>query len=384
MRPSSLAAIVCLLSTLAGCGGGSSSSAPPPAQSGSSGEVSAPLPTDASFVISGGANATIAAGSSTSVGVPIWNIANGDKLTYAWTLTSKPAGSSAALASPTAVQASLTPDLPGSYVASMVASDGKRLSVPATTTITALDATAFKGFVDLVNNRNCNDFSSDLFVVDGKYVFANVAGNCPDASYSASLYGLTPGTALCSVADSIAGPVRNCSDASVSALFDTISAHRNANDLGLGSAHTVSKFIKPAPVPSGATAVSFSIIDQGSSNAAYSTAVSAVVARNSSDWAALWQTHKGSTNTPALPAVDFSKKTALGLFYPQLGSCVTTAVTRVYQLNGKVIVEYAIRSTAATDTVCTTVAYSAAELLTIDLAPDPSLPIVFQTANPPD
>lgn len=380
MRTSSLAIVVCLLSTLAGCGGGSSPSAPP-AQSSSTGDASPPLQTDPAFVISGGASATIAAGSSTSVGAPPWSIANGDKLTYAWTLSSKPSGSSAALASPATAQASLTPDLPGSYVASVVASDGKRLSVAATTTITALDATAFKGFVDLVNTGECNDLASDLFVVDGKYVFANVAGSCTDASYSAGLYGLTPGQQLCSMGDSVGGPVHSCSDASLASLFDTLYAHRNVSGLGLGSGHTVSKFIKPAPVPSGATAVSFSIIDQGISNAPSSSTPTTAVVRNSSDWAALWQTHRGSSNTPALPAIDFSKKTVLALFYQQLGSCVSTGVTRAYLLNGKLIVEYATRSTAAADTTCTSIAYAAAELVTIDLAPDPNLTIVFQRTN---
>ena len=380
MRPSNPAAIVCLLFAAAGCGGGASSSAPPPAQSSAAGDASAPPTTDPTFVIAGGASVTIAAGTSTSVGVPAWNIVNGDKLTYAWTLASKPAGSSAALASPASAQASLTPDLPGSYAASLVASDGKRLSVPAITAVTALDPAAFKGFVDLVNQGACNDLASDLFVVDGKYVFANVAGTCPDAGYSAGLYGLTPGAALCSVADSAAGPVRNCSDASVASLFDTIYAHRNTSDLGLGSGHTVSKFIKPAPVSGDASEVNFSIIDQGYSNTPSGMTASTAVVRDSADWAALWQSHKGS-NAPALPPVDFGKKTVLALFYTQLGSCQATGFTRAYLLNGKLNVEYATRSTAAPDTACTTVASFAAELVAIDLAPDPSLAIVFRQTN---
>ena len=201
-----------------------------------------------------------------------WSISNGDKLTYAWTLTCKPSGSSAALASPAIAQASLP------------------------------------------------------------------------------------------------------------SLLDTLYAHRYLSDLGLGSGHTVSRFIKPAPVPASATAVSFSIIGQGISSVPYGAAITTSVARSSSDWAALWQTHKGSTNTSALPPVDFSKKTVLALFYPQLGSCMATSITRVYQLNGKLVVEYASRS-AAPDTACTSIAYSAAELVTIELAPDPNLPIVFQKTN---
>ena len=379
MRPSSLASTICLLSVLAGCGGGSSSSTPPPVQSGSSGEASAPLPTDSAFVIAGGATSTIAAGSSTSVGVPAWNIAGGDKLSYTWTLTSKPAGSNATLASASAAQASLTPDLPGSYVASMVASDGKRLSVAATTTVNVLDANAFKAFVDLVNAGSCNDIASDLFLVDGKYVFANVSGNCPDASYSVGLYGLTPAALLCSASDSIAGPQRNCTDASVGSLFDTMFASRNASNLGLYSGHTVSKFSKPAPVLAGTTAINLAVLDQGISLHPSSAAASNAIARNSADWAALWSDHRGAG--AVLPPVDFSKQTVLALYYPQLSSCESTAITRAYSANGQLTVEYAVRSTAAADAACSHIAYSAAEIAVIDVAVAPATPVVFKKVN---
>jgi hypothetical protein len=364
---------------LAGCGGGSSPSAPPPAQSSAAGDASPPLPTDASFVIAGGAASTIAAGTSASVGVPAWNIASGDKLTYTWTLTVKPAGSNAVLASASAAQASLTPDLPGSYVASMVASDGKRLSVPATTTVNVLDASAFKAFVELVNAGNCNDIASDLLLVDGKYVFADVAGNCPDASYSVGLYGLTPTPLLCGVSDSAAGPQRSCTDASVSSLFDTMFASRNASNLGLYSGHTVSKFTKPAPVLAGTTAISLTVIDQGISLHPSATDLTNAIARNSTDWAALWSDHKGAG--VILPPVDFSKQAVLALYYPQLTSCEATAISRAYTANGQLTVEYTVKWTAAADAVCSHIAYSAAEIAVIDVAVAPGMPVVFKKVN---
>jgi hypothetical protein len=51
--------------------------------------------------------------------------ANGDTLTYRWTLTSKPTSSTAALSSATVASPTFTADLAGSYVASLVVNDSK-------------------------------------------------------------------------------------------------------------------------------------------------------------------------------------------------------------------------------------------------------------------
>ena len=50
---------------------------------------------------------------------------NGDALSYAWTVTGKPAGSSAALANASLAKATLTVDVAGTYSATLVVSDGK-------------------------------------------------------------------------------------------------------------------------------------------------------------------------------------------------------------------------------------------------------------------
>ncbi|MCX7144352.1 MAG: DUF1566 domain-containing protein, partial [Proteobacteria bacterium] len=63
--------------------------------------------------------------------------AAGRTLTYAWTLTTKPAGSAAALATATSKKATFTADLEGNYVASLVVNDGKSNSSASTVTITA-------------------------------------------------------------------------------------------------------------------------------------------------------------------------------------------------------------------------------------------------------
>ena len=67
---------------------------------------------------------------------------DGDALTYAWSLTTVPAGSQATLDDATAAQPSFTPDLPGAYTAQPVVNDGTADSAPDAVEITAEDNTA--------------------------------------------------------------------------------------------------------------------------------------------------------------------------------------------------------------------------------------------------
>lgn len=66
--------------------------------------------------------------------------ADRDLLTYSWTLVSKPSGSSASLSSLTSPKPTLTPDVAGTYVATLVVNDGKVSSTAAATTLTAAAA----------------------------------------------------------------------------------------------------------------------------------------------------------------------------------------------------------------------------------------------------
>ncbi|MGI9135135.1 MAG: PKD domain-containing protein, partial [Rhodoferax sp.] len=66
--------------------------------------------------------------------------ANGDSLSYAWTLSAKPSGSSASLASASTVKPTFTPDVAGTYVASLVVNDGQLSSSASTVTVTAVQA----------------------------------------------------------------------------------------------------------------------------------------------------------------------------------------------------------------------------------------------------
>jgi len=62
---------------------------------------------------------------------------NGDPLTYAWTLDTKPGGSTAALTGSTTVSPTFTADVVGVYSISLVVNDGTVASTPDTVTVTA-------------------------------------------------------------------------------------------------------------------------------------------------------------------------------------------------------------------------------------------------------
>ena len=64
---------------------------------------------------------------------------DGDPLTYKWSLTSVPAGSTVSLSSLTIVNPTFMPDVAGSYVAQLVVNDGKVDSVPSTVTISSVN-----------------------------------------------------------------------------------------------------------------------------------------------------------------------------------------------------------------------------------------------------
>lgn len=65
---------------------------------------------------------------------------DGDLLTYQWSLTSKPTGSTATLSDPSAVQPTFVIDRPGTYTAQLMVHDGTVSSEPATVTISTVNS----------------------------------------------------------------------------------------------------------------------------------------------------------------------------------------------------------------------------------------------------
>jgi len=115
---------IAVASLVSACGGGSSDGAVAPAA-------------NIAPVASAGVNQSVLTNAVVTLDASASSDANGDALTYAWTLAAKPAGSAAALSSSTAVKPTFTADIAGSYVASVIANDGKTSSAAASVTVTA-------------------------------------------------------------------------------------------------------------------------------------------------------------------------------------------------------------------------------------------------------
>jgi Protein of unknown function (DUF1566)/PKD domain len=64
--------------------------------------------------------------------------ADGDALTYAWTVVSRPPGSTAALSDPSTAAPTLTVDVSGTYTIGLVVSDGRASSTPDSVDVVAL------------------------------------------------------------------------------------------------------------------------------------------------------------------------------------------------------------------------------------------------------
>ena len=85
----------------------------------------------------------------------------------------------------------------------------------------------------------CADLQHRLFVIDESMVLLQRAGKCPDNSYASDLYGRSPAEILCTMHDSIAGPMTHCEAGAPRELFETMTRNLDSPDLGLGPDHKV-------------------------------------------------------------------------------------------------------------------------------------------------
>lgn len=100
--------------------------------------------------------------------------ADGDAITFEWTLPIRPTGSNASLTSPNGVRPTFVADRPGVYVAALVVRDASHASLPATATITAqvpnvapvanagVPQTVSVGSIVTLNGSGSSDANGDL------------------------------------------------------------------------------------------------------------------------------------------------------------------------------------------------------------------------------
>jgi hypothetical protein len=88
-------------------------------------------------VANAGTNQNVTVGALTTLDGSASTDADRDALTYTWTLMSKPTGSASALSSTSSPKPTFTPDVAGSYSATLIVNDGKVNSFPAVVSVTA-------------------------------------------------------------------------------------------------------------------------------------------------------------------------------------------------------------------------------------------------------
>ena len=92
---------------------------------------------NAAPVANAGSNQNVTIGSTVTLDGTASSDANNDSLTYKWTLQSKPSNSSAAMSSLTSAKPTFKAELAGTYVATLVVSDGKANSDVAVVSVLA-------------------------------------------------------------------------------------------------------------------------------------------------------------------------------------------------------------------------------------------------------
>jgi Calx-beta domain/PKD domain/K319L-like, PKD domain len=112
-----------------------------------------------------GPDQTVALGATVGLDGALSFDPDGDPLLWWWSLTSVPAGSAAVLSDPAAEAPTFTADVPGTYVAQLVVSDGTMDSTPDTVTI------------DTANTRPVADAGLDRTVLAGAPVVLDGAGS---------------------------------------------------------------------------------------------------------------------------------------------------------------------------------------------------------------
>jgi hypothetical protein len=228
-------------------------------------------------------------------------------------------------------------------------------------------------FQTMAREAICTESRNRIFVIDGKQVLWDHAGNCADASYEQVLFGAKPQTVLCRNADTIAGARLSCTDESARSMFETIVENLDKADFGLGSAHKVERFDF---LPKAGTRMPFQRVAEDSLSGV--TQKKNVVIKDEATWARLWAEHTAGRNPAfALPKVDFTSKMLVGVFLGDTGDCRTVAIPQVVAGTVSVKVEVDERSLQTFD-VCPAVMTQPMQIVAVDRT---DIPVEFVPAT---
>jgi hypothetical protein len=203
-------------------------------------------------------------------------------------------------------------------------------------------------FIKLARGASCSDIRNRLFVIDGKQVFWDKQGNCPDNGYSHTLYGRSASDVQCTSNDSIAGPVTSCANTAMRPLFDTMLKNLDKADLGLGSEHKVEQI---EFLPKDGVVAPLPLLREGFSGV---TSGLTVAVRDADSFAKLWNTHyQYRTEAPAAPKIDFTRQMVLGVFLGnRSGGCIGATIDKVEVRAGNVIAYYTERDYSGPAVLC--------------------------------
>lgn len=164
------------IATMVACGGGG-------------GGIETPLAANIAPIASAGQAQEVHVGALVTLDGSASADGNNDPLTYRWILSASPNGSSAVLDSSTSVRPTFTPDVEGSYVATLIVNDGRVDGASQRVTVTVsgggqVEITALTKVMDYVNERSISMiFNAEAADLNGDGLEDIVlAGWAPDAS----------------------------------------------------------------------------------------------------------------------------------------------------------------------------------------------------------
>ncbi len=141
-------------------------------------------------VANAGLDQTVTVGDTVALDGSGSSDADGDPLTYIWTLTTVPAGSGATLVGANTMNPTFVADVAGDYVAQLIVNDGMDDSAPDTVMITASAVPPMGG--EALYNANCVFCHGDPFMgpaVDPTLVGQRRVTGARECSIEASIYG---------------------------------------------------------------------------------------------------------------------------------------------------------------------------------------------------